>query len=416
MALSEVVAEAIRNNPDSRTAIEDEKIAKDERWEAGGHFGPLVHLDANLQQWNSAYEIPFALPVTPPVTLPFSVRTDRTWTSTLEAIQPLTGLLSIFEQYRLADIGVDISRVKRDASRRDLGYRAIEAYYRLLQAERLAEVAVQSVDQLTLQLKQANAFHDAGTVSRDDVLRAELALANAKQRVISQRAQVSLARSRLAVAMGTSPSSEIDAIPLDHEPEIRSETTLDRAEQTALASRSEMQEVDMHMKQSKSNVRLAWYKLVPQANLVVAWQHSDGSLFALENSEFIGGTLSWDIWDWGSTIAGIDKSYAKVRQTDATRQKIEDQVKLEVQEAYLNVGTTTDAIGVAKTAVASAEENYRLVTKRYDANTATQFDVVDAEQLLTQARAQLQTSTYDYLIARAALRRAMGQAPEEQAR
>jgi outer membrane protein len=155
---------------------------------------------------------------------------------------------------------------------------------------------------------------------------------------------------------------------------------------------------------------------MPQLNLIGSWQHSSGSLFALENAEFIGGTLSWDIWDWGSTIGGINSAKAKLRQSNLTREKIEDTVKLEVQEAYLNVGTATDAIGVAKTAVASAEENYRLVGKRFDANTATQFDVVDAESLLTQARAQLQTSTYDYLIARAALRRAMGEAPEQQQR
>jgi outer membrane protein TolC len=80
----------------------------------------------------------------------------------------------------------------------------------------------------------------------------------------------------------------------------------------------------------------------------------------------------------------------------------------------LNVGSATEAITVAKAAVSSAEENFRLVKKRYDANTATSFDVVDAENLLTQARAQLQTSTYDYLVARAALRRAMGEPPEAQ--
>jgi outer membrane protein TolC len=38
--------------------------------------------------------------------------------------------------------------------------------------------------------------------------------------------------------------------------------------------------------------------------------------------------------------------------------------------------------------------------------------VVDAEALLTQARAQLQTALYDFMIARAALHTAMGATPE----
>jgi outer membrane protein TolC len=80
------------------------------------------------------------------------------------------------------------------------------------------------------------------------------------------------------------------------------------------------------------------------------------------------------------------------------------------------VGTASEALVVAKAAVAAAEENFRLVKKRYEANAATSFDVVDAEGLLTQARGQMETARYDYLIAHAALRAAMGGAPETLAR
>ena len=209
MGLSEVVAEALRSNPDVRIAAEEERSASGDRLGAAGHFGPLIHMDGNLQEWNSPYIIQFSFGGQ---SGPFPVRDQLTWTSSLSAIQPLTGLLAIFEQYHVADLGVDVARVRRDGARRDTGYRAIEGYYRLLEAERLADVASQSVDQLTSQLKQANSFHDAGTVSRDQVLRAELALASAKQRLIQQRAQVSLARSRLAVVMGM-PASKATSTP-----------------------------------------------------------------------------------------------------------------------------------------------------------------------------------------------------------
>ena len=59
-------------------------------------------------------------------------------------------------------------------------------------------------------------------------------------------------------------------------------------------------------------------------------------------------------------------------------------------------------------AVSQAEENYRIVTKEFENNAATSFNVVDAEALLTQARGQVETARYDYLIARAALDRATG--------
>jgi outer membrane protein TolC len=95
---------------------------------------------------------------------------------------------------------------------------------------------------------------------------------------------------------------------------------------------------------------------------------------------------------------------------------VSDQIRLDVRQAYVDVASAAQAGAVAKASVAQAEENFRLVTKRYEANAATSFDVVDAEGLLTQARGQLETALYDHAVARAALRRAMGAAPESLAR
>ena len=64
--------------------------------------------------------------------------------------------------------------------------------------------------------------------------------------------------------------------------------------------------------------------------------------------------------------------------------------------------------GKSRTAVSQAEENFRIVTRKFEAAAATSFDVVDAEALVTQARGQVETALYDLLIARAALSRATG--------
>ena len=74
----------------------------------------------------------------------------------------------------------------------------------------------------------------------------------------------------------------------------------------------------------------------------------------------------------------------------------------------MNAQSSREALEVARTALTQAEENYRIVTKKFDANAATSFDVVDAEGLLTQSRGQVEQALYDYLIASAALQKATG--------
>ncbi len=413
MSVADCVAESLVKNPDVRTAQDETAVARAQRWEIGGQTLPRLHVDLAGQAWGQPYDINFG-------GQPFRMHDAFTWEFTAEFVQPITPLIPLLDAYHVRDLGVDIAGIKRDATKRDTAFRVIEAYYRLLQTERLSSVAGESVDLLASQLKQANSFHDAGVVSKDDVLRAELALANAKQRVIQMKGRVTVARAHLSTAIGVSPSLYIDAVPLGGEPNAQNETTLDRAEKEALSSRVEIRELEQRVGQGKANVRIAWAKLFPNINLVGAYNHneqvSSGIQFVEKDAVYLGMGLSWDVWDWGSNISGIHEADAKLREAHTARDKMRDQIDLEVREAFTNVDTAVEAMTVAKASVVSAEEHYRLVKKRYEANTTTSFDVVDAENLLTLARAQLETSIYDYLIARTALRRSMGESPEQQLR
>jgi outer membrane protein len=406
MRLDECVATALAKNVDVQTANEETSASESARAGVGGAFGPKLRVDATATQYDSAY-----------VVMGFPVHDAFTWNTTVSLTQPVSQLFAIYDAYKVSDLGVDIAAIRREAVRRETAARVVEAYYRLLQAQRLSEVAVASVDQLEAQLKQAQSFHTNGIVSRDDVLRAQLAAANAQQRLIQARARVTVERSRLAVLMGMRPDSMIDVQPLpaDQIP-ARDTLTLERAEQLGETQRVELREVDRRIEQSEYDKRLAWAKLAPHVNAVAAYIHNEGSPFMPLNSGYVGATATWDVWDWGTTTSGISQAKARHNQAMLARTKLDDQIRLEIRQAFVGVGSASEAMTVAQASVASAEEHFRLVKKRYEANAATSFDVVDAESLLTQARAQLQTAIYDFLIARSALRRAMGEPPDALAR
>jgi outer membrane protein TolC len=340
----------------------------------------------------------------------FPVHDAFTWNFTASLTQPVTGLLGIYEEYKVSDLGVDIAAIRQEVARRDTATRVAAGYYRLLQAERLTEVAVASIDQLKAHLRQSQSFHTNGLVSRDDVLRAELAVANAEQRLIQSRARVTVERSRLAVLMGLSADAEVRAQPLasDQAP-AADNATLESAEEAGERQRIELREVDRRISQTDHGVHEAWLRLAPQVNGVAAYIHNIGTPFTPPNSGYVGAVATWDLWDWGTTTGGISLAKARREQALVARAKVDEQIRLEVREAFVGVGTARQATAVAEASVASAEENFRLVNKRYEANSATSFDVIDAEALLTQARGQRQTALYDLLIARTGLRRATGE-------
>jgi outer membrane protein TolC len=264
------------------------------------------------------------------------------------------------------------------------------------------------VTQLEAQRKQAQSQFDNGVIGKNDLLRAALALAQAKQRAIQTRGQVVLARGQLGAAMGLSPDEPLEPVPYTSEPPPIPEPGLESAEARAVAQRLELRDLSRQVEQAESNKAFAKKKLVPAIDAIGNYTHTAGSEFAQVDSAYVGLTASWDVWDWGTTISGIHEADAKLHQAILARKKLEDQVRVEARKAFVDADTAHEALDVARSAVSQAEENFRIVTKKFDNNAATSFDVVDAESLLTQARGQVEQALYDYLIAGAALQKATG--------
>jgi outer membrane protein TolC len=303
---------------------------------------------------------------------------------------------------------VDVAAIKRQVTRREVAFQVAQAYYRLLEAQRLTEVARTSVTQLEAQQREAQSLFDNGVIGKNDLLRAGLALASAKQREIQMRGNVILGRGQLAVLLGEPPGAEIEPEPFAGDPPGNDEPNVAAAETRAVAQRLEVRALDRGIDQADHGVAAAKKKLIPQVNATGNYTHFEGSQFQQENAAFVGLFASWDVWDWGTTTSGISSANAKLDQARIARKKLDDQVRLEARQAFVNAETAREALGVARTAVSQAEENFRIVTKKFQAAAATSFDVVDAEALLTQARGQVETGLYDLLIARAALARATG--------
>jgi outer membrane protein TolC len=400
-SLAEAVAIALRQSPDVLSRQAELEAAQAQQSEARGQFGPKLRVDANVMQWNSPFDLPFGPQV-------FRVREAFTWTVSPSIIQPITPLFTIYDQYKMQEFGVDVAAIRREVARRDVALQVVQGYYRVLEAQRLAEVADASVAQLEAQQSQAQSLFDNGVIAKNDLLRASLALASAKQRVIQVRGQIVQARGALATTMGLPPDTPVEPVPYAGEPPPLGEWTLQSVEERAVTQRLEIIEVKKDIARASAGVALAKHKLVPQVSAMGNYTHVEGSQFQQVDATYVGLFASWDVWDWGSTWSGIHQADARLDEARIAYKKLQDEVRLEARQAFVDATTARDALAVSRAAVSQAEENYRIVTKEFENNAATSFNVVDAEALLTQARGQVETTRYDYLIARAALQRATG--------
>lgn len=411
MTLDEVIDVALKANPDVASAREEIAAAVASQKAMRGNFGPKLRFEANVIRWDSALKFDLESLGIPPGLFPGpvpAVRDNLTTSVSLTLAQPVFSLWSIYEGYKVKELGVDVAKVRRETTRRNTAYQATESFYRVLQTMRLADVAKLSVESLEAQVTRARSFYKHGLVNHNDLLRAELGLAAARQRLIQSKGNVTLAQGKLALTMGIEPDVLIVPRGAPEEAPPAETMAIGEAERRAVQNRVEIREIDAVIKQANRGVRAAWSKVIPSVNLVGNYQHNTGSMFTQKNAAFVGLMISWDFWEWGATYYGVPEAQANERRAILARTKVRDGLRLDARAAHITQATAAEALAVARGAVASAEENFRLETKRYEAHTNTSFDVIDAESQLTQARATMLTALYDYIIARANLARATG--------
>ena len=110
----------------------------------------------------------------------------------------------------------------------------------------------------------------------------------------------------------------------------------------------------------------------------------------------------------GQTRAQVQQARKKVEQFKVKRQDLSDQVRLDVQTAYLALKETAERIGVTEKALAQGEENLRLNRERYREQVGTATNVVDASTLLTKTRVNFFNARYDHQLAKAQFLWAVG--------
>ncbi|MGI9114177.1 MAG: hypothetical protein DLM52_13150 [Chthoniobacterales bacterium] len=115
----------------------------------------------------------------------------------------------------------------------------------------------------------------------------------------------------------------------------------------------------------------------------------------------LGATGSWAIWDWGATYGRLKQSQAILDESKITLDDDTRQVELEVQQAYSNIIQGRELIQSQEKNVEQAAEALRLAQARLDAGAGTQLEVLDARVQLTTARStQLQALfTYNAAVA-----------------
>ena len=280
-----------------------------------------------------------------------------------------------------------------------------QAYYQLLQAQRLVAVADAQVGRADLNLRSAQGFFEVGTKPKSDVTKAEVEVANARVAQIRARNLVQFNQVNLASTLGLEATTplQIQDI-LNYEP-----VTIDPAalRTEALANRPELAQAQARVDAARAQLAGARAGYLPDLTVTGSYgaATSDPPLHEVWS---ITGNLSWNLFQGFFTQSRVTETQALTEAARANYDALDLQVRLDVEQAYIAVVDAAERIAATAKAVESARENLRLAQGRYDAGVGTILDLTDAQLSLTNAEADQVRALTDHKLALAALDRAVG--------
>jgi len=264
-----------------------------------------------------------------------------------------------------------------------------------------------SVDVARVTLENARTRKEAGTVTKVDVDRAELAWVRAQQ----QEREAITGRDQTYRALATLIQAEAPfhvSIP----PQAAPYRVDDQSLNMALHLRPEFRAYEETVRSADSQRRAYFWKWAPSLSAFGNARRFNYQSFTQKDYAWaVGVQLDWVIFDGGTRDAQRHLAAAQAEEALARTEVLRDSINDDLVNGSKSLETKQKAVETAERSVTLARETLDLVRTQYEAGSVTQVDLLQAQDSLVAVQESLAQAHYDVAVADLTLRRAVGTFP-----
>lgn len=295
-----------------------------------------------------------------------------------------------------------------NATEYDVRLATKQAYFDVLRASELVDVATAQVTQAQLAMRDADSRLRAGTTTRSDVLRARVALATARDALATAGSQKTASQFALARTIGS--DVPVDAAPVPDDDSLPLPVSRDSLVRKAVSGAPVARAATAAAQSADAAITAARAQYLPTvlASGGYGWLEQRSV-----NPHPVGGWtlqlgISYPLFNGFQRGATVTRAEADATAAHSAAIDTERGVRADAVKAYDDATVAAQRIGFAREAVAAAREDLRVQELRYRAGASTFLDEVTSQLNLAQAETSLVQARYDYQIARATLERVLG--------
>lgn len=328
-------------------------------------------------------------------------------------LSALSGLSSARNNLRAA-------RNQRVASRQRIEFDTRQQFYEVVKAVHLAQVANGSLKLARDDERRVHALFDVGSVSRSDLLSAQVRTAQSQLDSLVAQQTITDQRVALATLLGLRESEmgQVDTS-LSVEPRTYDEATL-LAE--AERNRPDLKAAEAALRAAHAGLNAARFLRLPYVSLSggVDFNPTTATKFTEKDSMPIvtrtetdrtysaAVSLNWDFFSGFSTDGRIASARAQLLRAKDSRDALRRNLASEVEQALLVYQRAVESDRVARRAVESAGEKLKLTQEKYNVGSATILELIDAQVQLQRAQSDGVSALAAIRVAEAQIERVRG--------
>lgn len=410
LSMEQAIEYGLKHNRNLKSYQEEAMAVSQKIRQAQAGFFPKLDTKYNFTQMKDHPYVNLAITGFPSGGVQTNITTANHWE--IDISQPLFTGFNLTAQLNIAKMDYKVAQCSLESARLDLIRNIKHVFLQVLLGEKLVEVARDNVKALGEQRQNAEDYYHQGLTAKNDMLKAEVALAEAVQTERAAVKQLTVIRSKLNQLLDLDIQDKV-AIK-DKKTTIEQVAQLDALYRKAERQRPELIALDTSILQADEGIRAALSGYYPIISAFGQYYREGQDFFGQDNpytneqNASVGVKIAWNWFEGGKTEATARENKYRKRSLQEQRRDLEKQIKIQVEDAYEQLNVARANIQTTETALAQARENERMTTLQYGEQLVIFLEVLNARVFTLQSSVNYYQALYGYQMAMADLERAIG--------
>lgn len=337
---------------------------------------------------------------------------SNSYRTSLNASQSLVNLSS-WASFKGSMNDYQASNATYRQSLASLSYQVREAYYGLIKLRKGLEVSQASVEQSQEQVAKARVMYQLGSISRSDLLKFEISLAQNRVSLLEARKALAAGQQALRSLINLEGDFDVDdqlAMPDTAGAPMSRDSLLAEARKLNPGYRAARESYQA----ARDYLWSAWFSKLPSLGASYSYGYSDTVQFKDTKSWndndgwSLSLTLNWNIFDGTATEAQIRRAKAQANAAEADWMLAQRNLASDVDQVYIEWQAAREEISLVGDLKLQAEEDFRLTTEKHRLGAASTLDLLTSQVNYNQSQQEAVNAICGYYLAQAKVEQLLG--------